>query len=67
MTLEELKHSKKDILSASDVSNILEIHPSRLIEYGRKKELPFPCFISGCRVKFPRIAFINWMEGRNNP
>ena len=64
MTLEELKACDKDILTPADISGILKIHSSRIIEYARQKELPFPSFISGNRVKIPKAAFIHWMEGK---
>ena len=63
MTMEELKNSKKDVLSAAVISGILKIHSSRIKEYAHKNQLPFPFFISGNRVKIPRAAFLNWMEG----
>ncbi len=64
MTLEELKTCDKDILTPAEASGILRIHPSRLIEYGRRKELPFPVFFSGKHMKIPKAAFLNWMEGK---
>ena len=63
MTLEELKNTRKEILTPADISGILQIHPSRIIEYARQQQLPFPCFFSGRRAKFPKAAFLNWMEG----
>lgn len=65
MTYDELKNSDKDILTPADISDILQIHPSRIIDYARDHTLPFSCFLSGRRVKIPRAAFINWMEGKN--
>ena len=64
MTLEELKTCDKDMLTAVDVSEVMRIHSSRILAYARKDRLPFPFFLSGNRVKIPRAAFINWMEGK---
>ena len=64
MTLEELKMCDKDFLTAADVSEVMRIHASRIIEYARTNRLPFPFFLSGNRVKIPRVGFINWMEGK---
>ena len=51
MTLEEMKNCGKEVMTPTEVSGVLRIHPSRLIEYGRRKELPFPVGWKGNRKR----------------
>ena len=61
MTIKEIVASDKTMLSATDVSTVLGMHPSRVTYYGMTNQLPFNCIISGNRVKIPRMDFIRWM------
>ena len=61
MTMQEILESKKDILSATDVSEVLHMHPSKIVYYIRNKEWQFSCHMSGNRSKIPRMDFIRWM------
>lgn len=66
MTIEDLKNLKKDILTPADVAPILGCDPG-IIRYQADKDirqLGFPASKIGSRVKIPRLAFINWFEGR---
>ena len=58
--LEEIIRSPKVMLSMKTVGQIMSIHPSRLNEYARTGQLPFPVIRSGNRWKVPRIAFLQW-------
>lgn len=68
LTLEQLKASKLNMLTPEIVGNYICMKPDKLREYARTGQLKgmFPYIISGNHVKFPRIGFINWVEGRNN-
>lgn len=65
MTIEELKHSNKSILTPGDIASILECD-ANTIRYQAKqdiKQLGFPASKIGTRIKIPRQAFIDWYEG----
>ena len=68
MTIAEILASDKDMLSATDISTVLGIHPSRIIYYAQTGQLPFPAMMSGNRAKIPRMGFIKFMGygGENN-
>ena len=65
-TVEELKACRQPMLNTATVAHFLRIDPGRLREYAVSGALDgmFPVFVSGNRVKFPRIGFLNWMEGK---
>ena len=60
MTIEEMKNSKCEMLTPQDVSEVLQMHPSRIRLCAQKGQLPFPCIRSGSRTKIPRLAFLKW-------
>lgn len=67
MTLEDLKKSKKEVLTPGDIARILNCDPN-VIRYQAKqdiKQLGFPASKLGSRIKIPRQAFIDWFEGKN--
>lgn len=70
MTLEAIKASTKEILTPSDIAEILGCDPYTInlqvaedIKNG-VNSFGFPIIKIGTRVKIPRRAFINYMEGR---
>lgn len=68
MTLSEIKASDKPFLTASDVAEVLQSDP-QLIRWQAKNgpaRLGFPVTVIRSRVKIPRLAFINYMEGNNH-
>lgn len=71
MTLDEIRKSRKDMLTAKDVSGCLGMNSARITEYARLKRepyrLPFPYIMSGNRVKIPRAAFLRWADGIETP
>lgn len=66
-TEDELRACMQPMLNTATVAYFLKMDPARLRGYAMEGKLDgmFPCIISGNRVKFPRIGFINWMEGKN--
>ena len=68
MTVAEILASDKEMLSATDNSGILRIHPSRITFYAQTGQLPFPAMMSGCRAKIPKQGFLKFLGygGENN-
>lgn len=68
MKLQEIKESNKDILTCTDVSEVLKCNPYTLhVQAQQRPEmLGFPVICMGSRVKIPRIAFIRFIEGELN-
>ena len=68
MTLKEIETSDKSILTASDVAELLNVNPHslRMQAQSDPDKLGFPVVVIGTRVKIPRIAFLNFMEGNKN-
>ncbi len=66
MTFEEIKKSNKDFLIPADVAEILGCSAYSINQQAAKniKDLGFNASKIGSRVKIPRIAFINFMEGK---
>ena len=65
MTLDEMRESDKRNLAPSDVAEVLGVKPYSLNVTVRLRGLsafPFPIFLSGNRVRIPRLAFIEWAE-----
>ena len=65
MTLDELKNSNKNILTAAEIAPIVGADPN-VIRYQAQEEpdkLGFPVIVMKSRVKIPRIPFIKFMEG----
>lgn len=65
MTLDEMRESKKDYLSPSDVAHVLQCKPFTINLTVRKYgtgAYPFEVFMSGSWVRIPRLAFIAWCE-----
>lgn len=62
-TLDDLIRSDKDCFVAGDVCGVLEMDPHtiRLAARQRPELLGFRTIITGCRVKIPRIPFLQFM------
>ena len=65
MTLEEIKESKKLILTCSDVAEVLKCNAYQLHMQAQQRPemLGFPVIRMGNRVKIPRIPFLKFIEG----
>ena len=65
MTISELKKSNKEMLTPKDIAPILGCDPNIIRHQAKEdiKQLGFPATKLGSRVKIPRKAFINWLEG----
>ena len=67
MTLEDVKAMPAEMLTTDTVGKILGMDPSRVAFYAERGDFKgmFPCLKSGNRWKFPKAAFVRWMEGGN--
>lgn len=65
MTLDELKNSDEEVLTAADIAPILQCDPDKIRRQAHADPamLGFPVSVILSRVKIPRRAFIAWMEG----
>ena len=69
MTLEEIKASEKEMLTPSDIAEVLGSDKYTIsVQVKEDKEhginsFPFPTIRIGSRTKIPRRAFIKAMEG----
>ena len=65
MTLDEIKASDKLILTPADIAPVLGADPQdiRVAAKQRPDMLGFHVCVLGSRVKIPRRAFLNWLEG----
>lgn len=65
MTLEELKNDPREFVNSADIAKIVRVDPYALTLTAREnpEKLGFPCMVVGKRVRFPRRAFIKWVEG----
>ena len=68
MTLQDIKEMDREFITPAIAANILGCDPQylRVVARKSKEKLGFPVVIIKSRVKFPRIAFIRFMEGRAN-
>ena len=66
MTLDEIRSSTKEVLTPADIAPVLGADPQdiRLAAKQRPNLLGFNVCIMGSRIKIPRRAFLNWLEGR---
>lgn len=66
MTLTEMRESNKDVLTPAEVAPVLgcDAQDIRVAAKQRPELLGFNVAIIGTRVKIPRLAFLNWIEGR---
>lgn len=66
MTLEEVRNSKKEMLTPTDVAPILGVHPYSLNNAKRNGTLEFKAMFVGRRLLIPRIPFLKYMEDETN-
>ena len=68
MTFEELKQSNKEFVVAADIAPIVGCGQYALYLTARDhpERLGFPSMVMGKRVRFPRRAFIKWVEGERS-
>ena len=62
MTLEEMRNCSKEVLTPSDVAEVLNVHPYSLNKAKKDGTLEFKAFFIGKNLKIPRIPFLNYME-----
>ena len=65
MTLEEIESSKKDVLTACEVAEVLKCDP-QLIRWSARHDpasLGFPVIVMRNRLKIPRLPFLEFMNG----
>ena len=65
MTVEQIEQSPKEMLTCSDVAEILCAQPYtiHLTAEQRPELLGFPVIIMGRRVKIPRRPFLKFIKG----
>lgn len=63
MTVEEIKQSNADVLTAADVAGVLGCKPYSIIVQAKTAPaaLGFPVAVIGSRVKIPRIPFLKFL------
>lgn len=64
MTQEEalsaMIQSDRVTVGPQEVGAVLGVHQSYITDDARKDRLPFPAYMSGNRVKIPRLGFLRW-------
>lgn len=66
MTIDEIRASKKDVLTPSDIAPVLGVHPYSINKAKKDGTLEFPAMFIGKNLKIPRIPFLKFMEGYKN-
>lgn len=67
MTLTEIQHSKKDVLTPSDIAEILHCSPYYITVRARQDKrdgtdhFGFPVIVINSRTRIPRIPFLRVM------
>ena len=70
MTIDEITRSTKEVLTPTDIAEVIGADPYGINRAARENPegLGFPVIIIGNRVKIPRRAFLWWMQyGRAIP
>ena len=63
MTIQEMRESKKPYLTPNDVAPVLRCKPYTLnVTVKCGGNLPFPWLMLGTRLKFPRAAFLAYVD-----
>jgi excisionase family DNA binding protein len=62
LTVEDIRNSPGEMLTARQIAEILGSNPDTVRWQAKMGTLPFPCIWIGNRVKFPKRAFLKWME-----
>ena len=65
VTLDDVRNSKKDMLSPSDIAPILGVHPYSINKAKKDGTLEFKAMFIGKNLKIPRIPFLKYMEERD--
>ena len=65
MTLSDLKALNREFLTPAEVASILGCDPQEIRVQAKQQpeRLGFNVAVIGSRVKVPRRAFLNWLEG----
>ena len=68
MTLDDIKSMTKATITPAAAAAVLGCDPHYIRVAAREQPqlLRFQTIVIGSRVKIPRIAFINFMEGKSN-
>ena len=64
MTVNDIRLMKDDYLNAETLASVMHMDVGKLRYYARTKQLPFPVQESGNTLKFSRIGFLNWHDGK---
>lgn len=66
MTLAEIMKSEKDMLTPTDVAEVLGVNAYSINLQAKDdvRALGFPASKVGTRVRIPRLGFINWFNGK---
>lgn len=69
MTLNEIRNLDREYLIPREVAPILGVDPQDVRVAARQcpEMLGFNVAVVGTRVKIPRLGFLRWMEGNNDP
>lgn len=64
MTIEELRSCGKAYLTATDISDLLQVAAESIRDQARTdpRGFPFPVIVIGTRVKIPRAPFTDFIE-----
>ena len=65
MSVQEMIHSSKPVLTPAEVSKVLGCDPNKIRATARThpERLGFPVCVVGTRVKIPRIPFLRFICG----
>lgn len=65
MTLQEIKESTLDVLTPTDIAEVLSVHAQAINLECREhpERVKFPFFVTGNRIKIPREGFVSWWTG----
>ena len=68
MTLDDIRRLDREFLIPTEVASILGCDPQdiRVAAKQRPDLLGFRVSVIGCRVKIPRLAFLKWMDGKED-
>ena len=66
ITLDDIRHCNKDCLTVNEVARVLKCDPNIIRKQAKEniKQLGFPAAKIGTRIKIPRVAFLNWFDGK---
>ena len=62
MTLDEVRNSKKEMLTPNDIAPILGVHPYSINKAKQAGTLEFKAMFIGRNLRIPRIPFLKYME-----